>query len=85
MKSTRKAAQEVHPTLAEVAAQLRARYAKFTPEQRALHGDEPDENTIHSRWSRIHCSRMSEEELDKLHAYGMAIYNGTAPKPHAHA
>jgi len=74
-----------HPTIEEVAAELRAEYAMFTPEQRARYGSEPDKDTIHDRWNRIHCSRMSEEELDKLHAIGMAIINGTAPKTHVHA
>jgi len=78
-------AQEAHPTLAEVAAQLRAKYAQFTPEQRERHGDEPDEDTIHDRWTRIHCGRMSREELDKLHAHAMSIIYGKAAKSHAHA
>jgi len=82
MKSTRTHA-EAHPTIEEVAAQMRAEYKNFTPAQREIHGNEPNETLIHCRWSRIHCGRMSEEELDALYAQGMAIINGTADQPHA--
>jgi len=74
-----------HPTIEEVAAELRAEYALFTPEQRARYGSEPDEDTIHDRWNRIHCSRHTEEERAANIARAMSIINGTAPKPLAHA
>ena len=78
--------EEASPTLAEVEAKLRAEYKNFTPEQRESIGDEPDRDTILCRWSRIHCSRMSKEEMAALRERGMAFINATATQPHdAHA
>ena len=77
MKSTE------HPTIEEVAAELRAEYAKFTPEQRARYGSEPDENIIACRWARIHCSRHTEEERAANIACAMSIIYGSTAKSHA--
>jgi len=74
--------QDAHPTLEEVAAQMRAEYANFTPEQRERLGDEPDDILIHCRWNRIHCSRHTEEERDANIARAMSIVYGAA-EPHA--
>lgn len=56
------AAPDTLPTYEEVAAQMRAKYKNFTPEQRARHGDEPDESTILARWGRILCKDHTREQ-----------------------
>ena len=83
MKTARKATRKHTETLEDIAARLRAEYAKHTPEQRKIYGDEPSEGTIAGEWIRAQCNDMTEEERDAAFDRAMAIIYGAAAKSHA--
>ena len=71
------------PTYEEVAARLRDKYKKHTPEQREIHGDEPDEATIHGEWARqqFNSLDLSREERRARALRAMSrIYGESAQK-----
>ena len=81
------AMDEIHdpafPTYEEVEARLRAEYARHTPEQREIYGDEPSEGVIAGEWIRARCNNQTEEERQASIARGMAIIYGGAAQSHA--
>ena len=87
MDTRASATDEIHdpvfPTYEEVEARLRAEYARHTPEQREIYGDEPSEGTILGEWARKQCNNMTEEERAANIAGAMAIYNDAVAKFHA--
>jgi hypothetical protein len=82
MKTARKTKRKHQETLQDVAARLRAEYAKHTPEQREIYGAEPSHGAIAGEWIRAQCNGMTREEsrAAALEAMGI-IYATPAAKP----
>jgi len=83
MKTAHKPARKSTETLEDVAARLRAEYAKHTPEQRKIYGAEPSEGTIIAAWARSQCCTHTPEQRAAYIARGMTMIYGAAAKSHA--
>ena len=70
-------------TLEDVAARLRAKYARHTPEQREIYGDKPSDGVIAGAWIRARCNDETDEEHYAAADRAMAIIYGAATKSHA--
>ena len=69
-------------TMEEVAARLRAKYKKHTPEQREIYGDEPSEGTIMGEWIRAQCNHQTREQRRAGALRAMSIIYGEAAASH---
>jgi hypothetical protein len=83
MENTHPTVRRHEETLEDVAARLRAEYAKHTPAQRERLGDEPSDGTIAGEWIRARCNDETDEERDAAFDRAMAIIYGEAAKSHA--